>query len=82
MPCSPKAATRFPLIATCCSTPVVPDGNGRTILVQVVPLVVVHTAGWPLSDPDRDEAVRVRGDLAGAAHVGHVIGGGPGGEVG
>src|SRR5208337_1651088 len=49
--CSPKAATRSPLIAICRNTPVVPGGNASAIVVQAVPLVEVHTAGWPLCDP-------------------------------
>src|SRR5271167_2557857 len=49
--CSPKAATRSPLIAICRNTPVVPGGSASAIVVQAVPLVEVHTAGWPLCDP-------------------------------
>ena len=48
----PTAATRFPLMAICCRTAdEAPAGTGRTIVVQVVPLAVVHTAGLPSCDP-------------------------------
>src|ERR1700722_18077342 len=48
----PTATTRFPLMATCCRTAdEAPAGAGRTIVVQVVPLAVIQTAGWPSCDP-------------------------------
>jgi hypothetical protein len=52
MVCWPRATTRLPFTATCCSTAVVaPDGSGRTIVLQLRPSVVVHTAGLPSCEP-------------------------------
>ena len=48
----PTATTRFPLIATCCRTAEeAPACLGSTMVVQVVPLDVVHTARLPSCDP-------------------------------
>ena len=81
----PTAATRFPLMAICCRTAdEAPAGTGRTIVVQVVPLAVVHTAGWPSCDPTDTKPCCARGDrehLAGAGHVVHVMRAGPGFQV-
>src|ERR1700683_2374384 len=48
----PRATTRLPLIAICCSMAERdPAGSGRRIVVQLRPSVVTHAAGSPLCDP-------------------------------
>src|SRR5271169_3506942 len=48
----PRATTWSPLIATCVSAAAeAPGGRPRRIVVQSWPSVVVHTAGWPPSEP-------------------------------
>src|SRR5215470_5233737 len=48
----PSATTRLPLTATCWSAAAEePFGGGMTIVLQDLPSVVVHAAGWPLCDP-------------------------------
>ncbi len=48
----PRATTWSPLIATCVSAAAeAPGGRPSLFVVQSWPSVVVHTAGWPPSEP-------------------------------